>query len=245
MTLRAPVRGLAEGPHQPDPELVHYLCTVHRLRTGDGFLAFDPQRGLEADATLEGEGDALSLRVGPVRAAKVTARRPITLIQGFGKADKCDAVVRDATELGVTAVLVATMDRSVARPVENKMAAREERWRRIATEAARQSGRGDVPHIGAVTSLESALDGLAPDVAVFVLWERATAPLGPALKLVMASGAERPLAFVIGPEGGLGDREIAACAARDLTPYSLGDFILRTETVAAAVLGAVRILEQL
>ena len=48
---------------------------------------------------------------------------------------------------------------------------------------------------------------------------------------------------VIGPEGGLADEELAEAARAGWQTASLGPFVLRTETVAAAVLGALLILE--
>lgn len=250
MTLRAPVRGLVSGEAPADAELVRYVCTVHRLAWGAPFVAFDPARAVEADARLERAGDAVVLHVGPLRAAGVVASQPITLIQGIAKGDKCDAIVRDATELGATRVLVTPMQRSVARPAADKLAARESRWQRIADEAARQSGRGDAPQVSVPQSLDAALDaalegalGSARDVAGFVLWERATTPLGP--DLANALRTARPLVFVIGPEGGIDEREVAACERRGFAARSLGSFVLRTETVAAAVLGAVMVVRGL
>jgi 16S rRNA (uracil1498-N3)-methyltransferase len=46
------------------------------------------------------------------------------------------------------------------------------------------------------------------------------------------------VAFAVGPEGGLEEGEIEAARALGYAVVSLGPFILRTETVAAAVLGA-------
>lgn len=241
MTLRAIVRGLTEGSSSAAPELVQYVCTVHRLAMGTAFVAFDPDRGLEADAHLSTEGERTMLHVRAVRLGAVVATRALALVQGFAKGDKCDAIVRDATELGATVVLVAAMDRSIARPSDAKLALRQDRWRRIAGEAARQCGRGDAPRVAAFASLDAALSDLAPDTAGFVLWERATTPLGP--ELARALESKRPLAFVIGPEGGLAEAEVDRCRARGFEPFSLGPFILRTETVAAAVLGAVRVLD--
>ena len=51
------------------------------------------------------------------------------------------------------------------------------------------------------------------------------------------------LAFAVGPEGGLAESEVAEAEALGYAPVSIGKFVLRTETVPAAVLGAVRILE--
>ena len=70
-------------------------------------------------------------------------------------------------------------------------------------------------------------------------WENATEPLGPEL-LGARRGAS--IAFAIGPEGGLTEAEVEEARVLGYAPVSLGRFVLRTETVAAAVLGAIRIL---
>ena len=79
------------------------------------------------------------------------------------------------------------------------------------------------------------VDGLFFRDARFVLDPHASEPLGPLL--YAASGAS--IAFAIGPEGGLAPAEITAARDRGWLATSLGKLVLRTETVAAAVLGAV------
>jgi 16S rRNA (uracil1498-N3)-methyltransferase len=54
-------------------------------------------------------------------------------------------------------------------------------------------------------------------------------------------GSHAGHAFACGPEGGLEDREVDEARATGWTIASLGPLALRTETVAAAVLGAVRV----
>jgi 16S rRNA (uracil1498-N3)-methyltransferase len=48
--------------------------------------------------------------------------------------------------------------------------------------------------------------------------------------------------FVVGPEGGLTEGELELCERAGLDRVSLGPFTLRTETVCAAVLGALLVL---
>jgi len=92
-----------------------------------------------------------------------------------------------------------------------------------------------------VLNWQAALDAAAADAdARFCLWENATDPLGPQLSDVIARRGS--LAFAVGPEGGLTEAEVEAARVSGFAPVSLGRFILRTETVPAAVLGAVRIL---
>lgn len=86
---------------------------------------------------------------------------------------------------------------------------------------------------------DEALASVGESDARFCLWERATEPLAPALFEALAQGAS--LAFACGPEGGLEDVEVEQARSRGWHTVSLGPLALRTETVAAAVLGAVRV----
>jgi 16S rRNA (uracil1498-N3)-methyltransferase len=92
-----------------------------------------------------------------------------------------------------------------------------------------------------VVDWKSALETAARDAdARYCLWENATDPLGP--KLAEVALRHGSMAFAVGPEGGLTEAEVEEARVAGFAPVSLGRFILRTETVAAAVLGAVRIL---
>jgi 16S rRNA (uracil1498-N3)-methyltransferase len=238
--IRAPVPGLSPGERRLEGALAHYLVRVLRLRAGDAFVAFDPASATEADATtVWADADAITVHFGALRPGAARAARDVTWIQGLAKGDKVDAVVRDATELGATCIVVAVTRRSVVKLDASRAAERQARWARIAQEAARQCGRADTPRVEAPCAWSDALALASGANSRFVLWERATEPLGPGL-LAALSGSEA-LAFACGPEGGLEEREVADARAAGWTVASLGPLALRTETVAAAVLGAVRI----
>ncbi|MDP8999596.1 MAG: 16S rRNA (uracil(1498)-N(3))-methyltransferase [Myxococcota bacterium] len=237
---RAPIPNLAPGERRLEGAVVRYLARVLRLRAGDPFVAFDPANGREASAlTVWADHDAICVRFGALREGTVRARRDLTWVQGLAKGDKCDAIVRDATELEATRIIVATTKRSVVRLDAARSSGRQERWARIAQEAARQCGRSDPPAIDSPCRWNEALARVPADAARFCLWEGATNPLGPALMHALAR--EAPLAFACGSEGGLEEEESEEALAGGWQLASLGGLILRTETVAAAVLGAVRV----
>ena len=244
MSVRSPITQLAAGPRTLSGEASHHLCRVLRLRDGDRFVAFDPALLVEADAVIiEASGSAVRVEIGATRPAGVIALAPLVLVYGLAKGDKVDAVVRDATELGATRIVIARTARAVAKVEGDRASAKVDRWRRISEQAARQCGRADPPIIEGVLDWQAALDAAAADAdadARFCLWENATDPLGPKLSDVIARRGS--LAFAVGPEGGLTEAEVEAARVSGFAPVSLGRFILRTETVAAAVLGAVRIL---
>lgn len=234
-TLRLPV----ELPGAPGDELVvrgeaaRYLVKVRRLEVGDVLVAFDPERAIELDARVIAVGrDTATLALGAPRPPAVVPRRAVTLIQSVGKGDKLDAVVRDATELGATRLAPAIAERSVAR---RDGPAAHDRLRRIAVEAARQCGRGDVPRVDparelaeVVTSVDAAIRiALVPDAAC---------GLGAILRDAPAGAS---FAFAVGPEGGFSASDRAALAAAGFAEVGLGPIVLRTETVCAAVLGAI------
>lgn len=244
MSVRSPISNLKEGPLALSRAASNHLCRVLRLGVGDSFVAFDPENGVEADATIASvTSEAATVSIGQVRPGAVVAQSELALIYGLAKGDKVDAVVRDATELGATRIILARSSRSVAKADGEKASAKIDRWRRIAEQAARQSGRADMPRIEGVLDWKDALAAAGDLDARFCLWENATAPLAPLLMEALAGRSG--VAFAIGPEGGLSSDEVHEAVALGYATVSLGKFILRTETAPAAVLGAVRILSQL
>jgi 16S rRNA (uracil1498-N3)-methyltransferase len=241
---RAPIPHLASGEHRLEGAVAHYLGRVLRLKSGDGFVGFDPASGMEAKAEiLWAEGGHVTVRFGEVRPGEVRAAREVLWIQGLAKGEKTDAVVRDATELGVTRFVVAHTHRSVVKLGGARAAEKQSRWARIAQEAARQCGRSDSPRVDPVQTWSDAIAIPQAGTARFCLWEKAVDPLAPVL--LEALTQRSPLAFACGPEGGLEEREVDEARARGWAVVSLGAFAIRTETVAAAVLGAVRVWEGL
>jgi len=242
MGVRAAVPGLTAGRRKLAREASHHLCRVLRLGAGDRFTAFDPEARVEADATVEvASGEAAEVTLGEPRAAAVVAGAALVLVYGLAKGEKVDAVVRDASELGATRIVVARTMRAVAKADGDRAASKVERWRRIAEQAARQCGRADPPRVDGVVSWAEALDIAAGEAtARYCLWEEATTPLGDTLPEDVARGAG--IALAVGPEGGLTSEEVEEARTRGFAAVSLGRFVLRTETVPAAVLGAIRVL---
>lgn len=234
---RLPLGGLAEGVRALPADSARYVARVLRMRAGDALEVFDPSAGLVARAVIQrAQDDHVELAIEAPRAQP--EERPLVLVQGYPKGDKLGDVVRDATELGATLVIPAICERSVARPDAGKGQAKAERLATIAAEAARQCGRARAPEIAPPMPLADALALARTHVAVgFVLWERATVPLGPEL-----ADLPRGASFVIGPEGGLSDAEVSRAESLGYLVRSLGSIILRTETAATAVLGAYRIV---
>lgn len=241
---RLPLPEPTAGERVLPKEASRYLARVLRLEIGAPLEVFDPRTGLVAGArviAIDREHARLAIDAPRLDAAREPT---VILVQGYPKGDKLADVVRDATELGATLIIPAIAARSVARPDDAKGDRKLERLEAVAGEAARQCGRARAPTLVAPLPWDEALAfaraSLGDAGAAFALWERATTPLGP--DLLAAARAGLGVALAVGPEGGLADDEIARALAHGFAPRSLGATILRTETVAAAALGALAIL---
>lgn len=226
--VRVAVEGLARGARELTGPAAHYLTVVHRLEPGAEFVAFDPEPGLEADArVVRVDRRSLVCEFQEPRAALRRGALDVTLLQGVGKGDKLEDVVRTATALGARAVCFVAAERSVARP----NAERASRLKSVAIEAARQSGRGDIPRIALPEPLERVLEAWRGDGANKLCLE-------PGAQKPLGSRLVEPAALLIGPEGGLSPRELELVDSAGFERVSLGPLTLRTELAAAVALGS-------
>ncbi|HEX5101961.1 MAG TPA: RsmE family RNA methyltransferase [Polyangiaceae bacterium] len=233
-TVRVALEELREGEHPVTGDPARYLTRVLRLREGARFTAFDPAARVEAEATLLAvERERVLARFERPSPASVVGSGNVTLIQCAGKGDKVDEVVRAATALGAGRIVIATSERSVARGTATSE--RSARLNTIALDAARQSGRGDLPLIEGPLVLADLLGAARENTALKLCLEpTAERPFGQAL----GERGGRPLVVLIGPEGGFSDAERDAAEHAGFALVRLGALVLRTELAAVAVLGA-------
>jgi 16S rRNA (uracil1498-N3)-methyltransferase len=204
----------------------HKIVHVLRLEPGDGIRVIDSS-GSEFDATIAGDAHNVLARIGS-RVPRHTDAHPVrlTLAQAIPKGQKMEFVIEKASELGVTALLPFTSERTVVRDFgTNKI----ERWRRVAKSSAEQSGRRQILDVADPLAFSQLLERFAAYDAVLFPWEASEpAPLRTSLPPVL-NGARRVLA-VIGPEGGFSHDEASAAEGAGASVISLGPRILRTET---------------
>ncbi|MGC4092313.1 MAG: RsmE family RNA methyltransferase [Polyangiaceae bacterium] len=228
--VRVFVAELAAGRRELPREQAHYLGVVHRLGVGAPFVAFDPELGLEAEGSVvRSERGRVECELSEPRAAHKRSLG-VTLLQGASKGDRLEQVVRAGTALGVERVLVVACERSVTQPSD----LRRERLRSIALEAARQSGRGDLPRLDGPDALPEALDRARSEPGLkLYLSPSSEAPFS---ERITAWRAGDPVQLLVGPEGGLSEVELELAEAAGFRDASLGPFVLRTELAAIAAL---------
>ena len=140
----------------------------------------------------------------------------VILLQGLAKGDKMETVIRHATEVGVAAFVPLACARSIVKLDGKKAAAKTERWRAIAKNAAMQSGQARVPEVATCTPAADARiavvvgpeGGLAEEEVRCFLDCNARArlvTLGPSILRTETAGIVAP-ALVLYELGGMGNR---------------------------------------
>ena len=214
-----------------------HLRDVLRLRAGDEAHVFDGE-GHEFACVVRGDGGRkglASLEVrAPVEPPSPESPLALTLAVALLKGEKFDLVVQKATELGVTTVAPVLTKRSDVRPRDERDAVRRvERWRRLALEASKQSGRALVPAIAAPVAFDSLVETRDETTLRLLFAERGGAGLGSLVDETRAAPASA--VALVGPEGGWEDEEIELARAHGWHVVTLGGRTLRAETAAIAV----------
>lgn len=203
-----------------------HLSQVLRVATGSDVRAFDG-RGHEADGrVLEVEAGRLVVELGSVRASEVEPSLPVTVAVSLLKGDKLSTVVRGCTELGAVEFRpVWSRNGDVQELSRNKL----ERLRRVAREAAKQSGRAVVPPVHDPVALSS------------LSW-RGRALVGhPGASSTVAEASPAvndPVTIITGPEGGFSEGEVEELRERGALAVGLGARILRADTAPLALLAS-------
>jgi 16S rRNA (uracil1498-N3)-methyltransferase len=217
----------------------HHLSRVLRLRPGDIVSLFDGAGGGH-HAVVEAVGrETTRVRLTGADTRPVDPDFRLTLAQAIPHSDRMEWVIQKATELGVERIVPIPAARSVVRPRAGRWE-RLERWRRVAQEAARQSGRRRVPAVEEPRDWQEFLAAPSPSGSARLMLQEAP-PAGGAPSLHLPEGTHEAW-VAVGPEGGWTSEEIDAAARADLRPIHLGPRILRTETAGVVAVALVMFL---
>ena len=216
-------------------DAARHLRRVLRMPDGARLLLFNGEGG-EFEATLVLAGGSARARVGARHPVATESRLEIGLAQGLSRGARMDYTIQKAVELGVHWIQPVLTERSVVRPDPERAGRRRSHWRGIVANACEQCGRALLPPVHDPLPLSEWLDRLPPSSDKLV----ATPEAPRSLAALPRPGAS--LVLLVGPEGGLASREVAAARDRGFEAFSLGPRTLRTETAALVALSAAQLL---
>ena len=166
----------------------------------------------------------------------------VHIYQGLPKADKMELIIQKSVELGVDAITPVEMKRCVVKLDGKDKIKKTERWQKIAEVAAKQCGRDIIPEICNIKNVKEIVEDFSNYDAVLLCYENEkNLFLKKALKEMenVSVNEELKIAVIIGPEGGIDISEVEFMEQKGARVISLGNRILRTETVALSLLSII------
>lgn len=219
----------------PETAVAH-LVRVLRFGVGDRFVLFNGD-GSDYRARLVSVGKkaAEAELFDRIELGNESPLR-ITLAQGIARGEKMDLILQKATELGVACIAPVLTERTEVKLDGERMEKKLQHWRGVLASACEQSGRARLPQLLEPQPLPN-----------FAASERSLRRyiLDPEAGRTLASldiGSEDSVCLLIGPEGGLSDRDRAALRTAGFEGLRLGPRILRTETAGLAAIAALNAL---
>ena len=221
------------------PADLHHAASVLRVRCGEELDVVEPGGpAWRVCVAAAGSGELTAIVLEQVDSGDPCSAL-VTLAFGVSKGSKNDDIVQRAVEVGAASLLPMLTARGIVKLDAEKRAERGARWRRVATAAAKQSKRANIPEVADPMHFDDVLALLSAHDLVIVAWEDLDVSgrgVRAAIAETLASGsltADLPrVAVVVGPEGGLAAEEVAALERIGAVSVTLGATVLRAETAA-------------
>ncbi|WP_416755330.1 16S rRNA (uracil(1498)-N(3))-methyltransferase [Mycoplasma sp. VS42A] len=150
------------------------------------------------------------------------------------KLDRFEWALQKATELGVSKIIPMLTQYTQHDLVKyNKFESKYDRFQTILQNAAEQSFRNKIPQLAPLTKFEDVIktDGITKYIAHEKI----------ATSVALPQPIDQDVLFLVGPEGGFSEEEIALAQQYQVSPVSLGSRILRAETAAIYLLSQIKI----
>ncbi len=213
----------------------HYLVNVMRMGEGARVLLFNGRDG-EWSAVIESASKKAATLAVEARTRPHEPLPDIWLLFAPVKKARLDFIAQKATEMGASVVQPVQTRRTIVSRVK------DERLQANVVEAAEQCGLVAVPEAREMEKLDALIkrwDEIAPGRHILFCdeSEEPGGARGVLERLEKAGLKGKPLAVVIGPEGGFAPEEREMLRARkDTIALSLGPRIMRADTAAIAAL---------
>jgi len=216
----------------------HHLTRVLRLGPGDRVALFDG-RGREFEARVERIGNGtVTLKLAAAIAVAPERKVAVTLAQAVLKGSSMDEVVRDATMMGVSAIVPILTEHTIAKRASSSHIA--DRWRRVAVSSTKQCRRATVPDIAEPIPFDAFLD--QPRLGMTLMLVEPSVGSFEAVRVRSLTAQPVSATLVVGPEGGWADAEVRSAIEAGVVRMTLGPLTLRADAAAFAALAALSVI---
>ncbi len=212
---------------------VNHIRNVLRLECGENILLCDMDNSTNYISKIKNiEKEKIICSIQSIAENEAEGNVEITIFQGLPKSDKMELIIQKGTELGVKEFTPVNFERCIVKLKGKDEEKKLDRWQKIAEMAAKQSGRDIVPKINNIESVKNICKLIENYDIVLVAYENEkNNSLKQELIKLRKIKDKIKIGVVIGPEGGIAENEIKEFKEAGAKIITLGNRILRTETV--------------
>lgn len=221
-------------------EDVNHIKNVLRMNIGDCIEICNKENSQNFLCEIqEIENNKIKCKIIEEINKRAESNVKITVFQGLPKADKMELIIQKSVELGVYEITPLAMKRCVVKLNSKDENKKIERWQKISEVAAKQSGRNIVPKINKVIKIDELCKLCKEFDIVLLAYEKEKEnSLKNELKKINKKDNIK-IAIIIGPEGGFEEEEVEILKQNNGKIVTLGNRILRTETVALNMISVI------
>ena len=154
--------------------------------------------------------------------------------------EKLSYIFKHGTELGITKFIVVEYEHCKYKLPKKDYEKKITRWQKIIKEASEQSYRTSKPELDSIIQVKD-IGGISN---VNILCSLDKTDVKSICKVLTRKNANDTISLVFGPEGGLSIPEEEMLASKGFIKTSLGEDVLRTETVPLMIASIVKYLRE-
>lgn len=211
---------------------LYHITRVMRMKSGDNIEVVYNEEVYICD--LEISNNNVDVIIKSKEENKVLDKIEKVLIIPLLKENKMDLIFQKSTELGIDKIIPVIMERSIIKLDKDKQLKKVERWNKICKEASEQSKRVNIPIVTEVKTLKE-LDNIDGIKLVCSTKEKDNT----IKKYLKNNNGYNKINIVIGPEGGISPKEEEYLNSIGFESVSLGNNIMRVETVPIYILSVI------
>ena len=219
-----------------DKKKSHYLLQVLRLKLGSTIFLFNGN-GYEYHTEIT----AIDKKMAQITILSVSEKEklpPLNIHLGIGlsKGDRLDLAIQKSVELGVSQISLLQTQFTAVKFNQERSNKKLTHWQGIIHSACEQAGRSYIPQLNPPQPLSDWLKANEESASTRLILN----PLSS--NSMKAFSVDKALTLLVGPEGGLSEKEITQAEQSQFQSARLGTHILRTETAPLAAIAAAQIL---
>ncbi len=221
---------------------VNHIKNVLRKKLGDNLTICNKDTSVNYLCKINKiEKEKIQLEIINKIQSNIESDIKISIFQGLPKFDKMELIIQKSVELGVYDITPIEMKRCIVKLDEKSKIKKMQRWQNISEVASKQCGRSIIPKINNISSIKNICQACENyDIVIVAYEEEKENKLKLELqKLKQLKKHELKIAILIGPEGGIDTTEIDMLKENGAKIVTLGNRILRTETVALNMLSII------